>query len=245
MRMNENELFGVIREYSKSYINSLINLFFPHCCIICGIPLMQSEDFLCMHCHATLPRTHFDSLIDNPVERMFYGKAKIEKASSFLYYQRGSEIKKIIYQLKYAGRKEIGEIIGKYMATEISSSGFFDDIDIIIPLPLHRNRLNKRGYNQSEWIAKGISTITHIPINNNIVMRVKDVDSQTHKTTFDRWKNVQQIFSLAQPELIKDMHILLVDDVLTTGATILSCATTIQKAENVKVSVLTLAVAAQ
>jgi ComF family protein len=243
--MNANALVKVIRTHSFSYVTSLINLFFPHCCTICGTPLVHGEEFLCMRCNMNLPRTHFHLLPDNPVERLFWGKMNLERATSFIYYHRGSDSSKIIHQLKYGGRKEIGEVMGRYMATEILPSGFFDGIDVLIPVPLHPKRLRDRGYNQSEWIAKGIANVTKLPIETQVIKRKKHIETQTHKTPFERWENVHQIFALQQPERIEGKHVLLIDDVLTTGATILACASTFSEIKDLKISVLTIAVAGQ
>lgn len=206
---------------------------------------MQGEEFICMHCNVDLPRTDYHLLKDNPIERMFWGKADCVRATSFLFYHRGSEMKKIIRQMKYTGHKEVCEQMGRIMAAEIAPSDFFNDIDLIMPLPLHPKKLKSRGYNQSEWLAKGVAAVTDIPLETKAVSRTKNIETQTHKTPFERWENVENIFSLQQPEKLESKHVLLIDDVLTTGSTALSCMSAFSQVKGVKISLLTFAVAAQ
>lgn len=152
-------------------------------------------------------------------------------------------MRKVIHQLKYAGKKEIGRALGRIMANEMQESNFFDGIDLIIPIPLHPKRLRERGYNQSEWIAKGISDITHLPILTTAVQRTKHIESQTHKTPFERWENVQNIFYCNSPEDLENKHILLVDDVLTTGSTATACMESLSNIKGIKQSFISLSVA--
>jgi ComF family protein len=234
-----------IQKHSKSYISSLINLFFPHCCVVCGTPLVSGEKFLCTKCNIDLPRTHFHLQQDNPVERLFWGKVDICRATSFFYYYRGSDMRMIIHQLKYAGRKEIGRTLGRMMAAELEPSGFFEGVDLILPMPLHPKKLHDRGYNQSEWIAKGLNEVTQLPIDTTHVSRIKHVETQTHKTPFERWENVQQIFTIRKPEEWEGKHVLVVDDVLTTGATAIACMSSFKEVKDIRISFLSLAIAAK
>jgi ComF family protein len=204
---------------------------------------MQGEEFICTSCNMNLPRTNYHLIQDNPVERLFWGRADLVRASSFFFYQRGSDFRKIIHQLKYAGKKEIGEVMGRYMAKEMLSSDFFKDIDIIIPVPLHPIRQRERGYNQSEWIAKGISSVTGLPIDTKKLKRIKHIETQTHKTSFERWENVQHIFKLESPDDLEGKHVLIIDDVLTTGATVAACISNFSTIKDIKISLLTLAIA--
>jgi ComF family protein len=206
---------------------------------------MRGEDFLCTSCLLNLPRTNYHLLPDNPVERLFWGKIPLVRASSYFFYYRGSESRRIIHQLKYGGKKEIGRILGHNMAAELLSSGFFDDIDLLLPIALHSERQHDRGYNQSEWIAKGIAEVTNIAIETKAVKRIKQVETQTHKTPFERWENVQQIFHLEHPQVLENKHVLVVDDVITTGATASAFMESFVAVEGVRISLLTLGVAAQ
>jgi ComF family protein len=178
------------------------------------------------------------------MEKMFWGKIPIERGASYFHYHKGSDYRHIIFRLKYRGQKEIGEEMGRRIATELSVSGFFDDIDLIVPIPLHSKRQRSRGYNQSEWIAKGVSSVTGIPLNTEAVRRGKETETQTSKSAITRWDNVRDVFETIRPDLVAGRHILIVDDVLTTGSTITSCASSIMRAANdVRFSVLTMAMA--
>jgi ComF family protein len=174
---------------------------------------------------------------------MFWGRCVIEKASSFSFYTRGSRMRKLIHNMKYRQRKEIGYELGRLYSASLKSSGFSDDFDLIIPVPLHPSKLRKRGYNQSEYIARGIAEVTNIPVETMCLKRVVGAGTQTKSSRFDRWLNVKGIFKVDRPDKLIGKHILLVDDVITTGSTIESCAIELLKIENVKVSVVALAAA--
>ena len=190
-----------------------------------------------------MPKTNYHLVADNELEKRFWGKFPIERASAYFHYVKGSDFDKILFELKYHGQKEVGEYMGRYMANDLLASGFFNEIDIIVPVPLHKKREKERGYNQSEWIASGISKITGIPVNTNSIKRVEANTTQTRKSLWDRWENVQNLFAVVSSSELQGKHILLVDDVLTTGATIASCASKIMEVRGVRISVLTLAAA--
>lgn len=226
-----------------SWLYSFVSLFFPRCCIICSAPLARGEECLCTCCNINLPRTNLHHREENPVEQLFWGKVALERATSYLYYVKGSDLRKILHPLKYTGQKDIGEVMGRYMAAELSLSNFFDGIDVIIPVPLHQKKQQQRGYNQSEWIARGVAAITTLAVNSSCVIRKKNTETQTSKTVFQRWENVDGIFCVTQPALFVGKHILLIDDVITTGATTMACAAAFESIEGIRISVLTLAVA--
>jgi possible amidophosphoribosyl-transferase len=191
-----------------------------------------------------LPRTGFHLRKDNPVECLFWGRIPVlERASSFLFYRKGSDFRRILHLLKYSGYKELGEVMGRYMAAELVSCGFFDHVDVIVPVPLHKEKQKLRGYNQSEWIARGIASVTGIPLNAKSVIREKNTETQTRKSTFERSENVEGIFNLCDVVCFQGKHVLIIDDVLTTGSTTVACASTLFEVEGVRISVLTLAVA--
>lgn len=227
----------------KEWFDSFISLFFPRCCIICGGPLAKGEEYLCTGCNINLPRTGFHKQKDNPVEQLFWGKVVLERATSFFFYRKGSDFRQILHQLKYGGKKEVGKVMGKYMAAELLPAGFFEGIDVIVPVPLHKKKQRIRGYNQSDWIARGISEVTKIPMDVESVARVKNTETQTRKSAFERWENVEGIFVLHHPEYFFGKHILIIDDVLTTGATAVACVSSFAEIEGVRVSMLTLAIA--
>ncbi len=178
---------------------------------------------------------------DNPVSQLFWGRCLIEKAAAFSFYTKDSRIRKLIHQLKYKGIKEIGSELGRIYGNSLKSSGFLEEIDLIIPVPLHPSKKRQRGFNQSDLISRGISETTGIPMDSDLLVRKTVSKTQTRKSRYDRWTNVQDIFRVTDQDRLKDLHILLVDDVITTGSTIEACTNEILKAENVKVSVVALA----
>lgn len=227
------------------WIHSLLTLLFPRYCTVCDNILRGDEKRLCLKCDINLPRTYYHLQKENNLEKLFWGRIPIERATALFFYNRGSDYKAILHRLKYKNDPGIGSIIGEQMSMEIAASDFFAGIDVIIPVPLHSKKLRKRGYNQSEEIAKGVARATGIPLATTSVKREKNTETQTKKSTFERWENVSGIFVLSQPEQFVGKHILLVDDVLTTGATICAVADAFKEVEGVRFSVLTLAVAQQ
>lgn len=225
----------------KESLGSFVSLFFPHCCVVCGSLLAKGEQCICTACNIRLPRTDYHLQKENPVEQMFWGKIELVKATSFFFYKKGSDFRRILHLLKYGGRKDVGEAMGRYMACELLPSGFFEGIDVIVPVPLHRKKQRMRGYNQSECIAQGISAVTQIPLDIKCISRNKNTATQTRKSTVERWDNVDSIFTLCDSHLLVGKHVLIVDDVLTTGATVVSCASAFNGVDGIRVSVLTLA----
>lgn len=226
----------------NDWFNSFLSLFFPRCCIACNRPLVKGEECLCTLCNMNMPRTELHKYKDNTVEQMFWGKIPLGRATSFFYYRKGNDYQQILHRLKYGGQKEIGEVMGRYMAAELLPFGFFTGVDVLIPVPLHKKKQRLRGYNQSEWIARGVALISDIPIDTESVLRAKNTETQTRKTIFERWDNVDHIFILRHPEHFVGKHILIIDDVLTTGATTVACASAFKGVEGIRISVLTLAV---
>jgi ComF family protein len=190
-----------------------------------------------------IPRTDYHNIRENPVEQLFWGRCKIESAAAFSYYSKGSRIRNLIHNLKYKGIKEIGFELGRIYGLSLKSSAFTESIDIIIPVPLHPAKKRTRGFNQSEIIADGISAATGIKVNSMAVIRTVASSTQTKRTRYERWVNVEGIFSIADPELIRGRHILLIDDVITTGSTMESCINEMLGIEGVKVSVAAIAYA--
>lgn len=232
-------------QFLKDSTDSFVSLFFPSCCPICGLPLPKGEKGLCMKCNLGMPRTNFHLERNNLVEQLFWGKADIERATAYFFYQKGSDYREILQRIKYGDEEELGEVMGAHLAAELLPSGFFDGIDLLVPVPLHAKKLSQRGYNQSAAIAYGIASVTRIPVDVHSVVREMNTETQTQKSPFERWENVDRVFTHRFPELHRGKHILLVDDVLTTGATTIACALAFHAVEDVRVSVLTLAVAQQ
>lgn len=203
--------------------------------------MSPGEEVLCVRCQADLPRVRTVSFEENDIARIFWGLVSIEKGISFFHYTPHSPHSRILFELKYHNHPEVGKTMGRIMAEELKATSFFDGIDLIVPIPLSRKKEQQRGYNQSDWIAWGISETTGIPTDTTSVVRTKSNPSQTTLDHRQRRENVRDIFAVRHPENLEGRHILLVDDVITTGATMLSCAETIARACRVRFSVLSLA----
>ena len=221
----------------------LTDLLFPRLCVVCGDRLIDQEQWICLNCLHHIPRTNFHLAVDNPVARIFYGRVQIEHATSFFYFSKGSKYQTLLHNLKYKGMKELGAEIGKHFAIDLMHSPGFSSIDIVCPVPLHPNKERKRGYNQSWWIASGIAKQMNKELNADNLKRVTATETQTRKSRFERWQNVEGIFELTNPEEFFGKHVLLIDDVVTTGSTLEACANAIVSATDAKVSIATLATA--
>ncbi|MBQ9077749.1 MAG: ComF family protein [Muribaculaceae bacterium] len=226
----------------RLWIEDVLGVIYPNVCEVCGVSLTRGEETLCLHCHVNLPRTNVHRDGFNVIHQRLAGKVPIERAGGYFYYYRESDYAALIHRAKYNGRPVIAERLGERYAREISGDGFFDGVDVIIPVPLHRLRLLRRGYNQSEAIARGVSKVTGLPVGNNLVAR-RGHSSQTRKNSYERWINAQNIYEVIDPGSLQGMHILVVDDVVTTGATLLACCEAIHDAQpSARISVLTLGV---
>ena len=224
-----------------SFWTRLLDLISPRLCVVCGQRLAVSEETLCSKCNLHLPRTGFAS---NPYENLmaktFWGQIPLERAAALFYYEPHAETANILYELKYKNHPEAGLTMGRMTARELQRSGFFEGIDAIVPVPLARKREHQRGYNQSLEIARGVSQITGLPILNKVVRRTAFEGSQTQKSRQERNENVEKVFELADGDSISGKHLLVVDDVVTTGATIIACGKQLTKAGGVRLSVLSL-----
>jgi len=219
-----------------------INIIFPKVCPACGELLVKNESVICTGCLYALPRTDFHLEEDNPVAKTFWGRVRLENATSYYSYQSGSYLRRLIHELKYRGFQEIGEELGRQFGNELKSTAFSES-ELIIPVPLSKNKKIKRGFNQSECIARGLSFSMKKTVNSTAVIKSKNTSTQTKKSRYDRWLNVEDSFKVIDASAIQQKHILLVDDVVTTGATIEACASEILKVPDTKVSVATLGVA--
>lgn len=225
-----------------SGLSGLFHLFFPHRCAVCNRILGTGEEGICLECNLRLPRTGYHRWPDNPLERNFWGKIPLGRASAYFFYRKDAPYRRIIRLLKYSGRKDLGETFGKQMAAELALTGFFDGMDVVVPVPLHPRKLRQRGYNQSECIARGIAAVTGLPLDTTSVTRLKHTGTQTHRSADQRWENVREAFVLRAPERFSHRHVLLVDDVATTTATLTACADAFAPVEGVRISILTLAI---
>ena len=228
----------------KKWIVSFWSLFFPPCCVVCGRVLLDGEAHLCTSCNMDMPRTYFHLQEGNVAEQLFWGRIPIVRAASYFFYTKGSRFKNLLYDLKYHDNKELGYFMGRNMAKELQPTAFFEGIDVILPVPLHPARKRKRGYNQSELIARGVSHVSGVPVDVLSLYREVNSSTQTRKSTFERWENVEKVFALHPSCDFSNKHILLVDDVLTTGSTLVACASLFASYQNVRISVLSLGMAA-
>ena len=222
--------------------DDFLQFFFPDLCLACGQILNKQEKVLCLHCFLHLPRTDFHKDMDNPVSQLFWGRVKIEFAGSYFYFNKGSAYQPLIHKLKYNGRKDVGVEMGKAFGSELRKT-VFSAADVIVPVPLHPKKLKTRGYNQSEMIAKGLSQSLHLPVNTTCLKRGESTETQTRKSRFDRFRNVEGKFLVNEGSAIEGKHIILADDVVTTGSTLEACAIAVLEVSGTKVSILTLAVA--
>ena len=217
-------------------------LFFPRLCLVCGKKMLPEEDVACFPCMSALPRTGLLHTQGNEMEKLFWGRFPIERASSLFFYSREGKVARILAGMKYRGRKDVCFKMGGMLADELLPAGFFEGVDCLIPVPLHPKRLRKRGYNQSEWLAKGIVSQADIPIRTDILYRVRNNETQTRKSAFERWANAERLFGLAPcSDGLKGCHVMLVDDVMTTGATLEACGEALSEVDGIRISVLTLA----
>lgn len=224
-----------------SLLARLIDTLAPRSCTMCGGRLSITEEVICACCNHQLPRTGYSkSAYDNKLVRLFWGRIPIEKGTAFFFYKAHSNTSRLIYQLKYGHHPEIGECLGHIVAAELVQENFFDEITAVVPVPLARQRERERGYNQSREIARGISAETGLPVLDKVIERISFHGSQTQKGRWERNENVEKAFRLLDASPLNNQHILLIDDVITSGATLVAAAKEVLKGENTKVSVLSL-----
>ncbi len=227
--------------YLKNTISSLTNLFFPKLCSGCGNDLFGDEEKLCISCIDKLPVTNFHLHANNPVEKIFWGRLPLVMASSYLYFTKDSLLQHLLHSFKYNGNKDIGFYFGRCMGKAFLQSNRFNGIDALIPLPLHPRKEKKRGYNQATVLCNGIADIMQIPVLTNAVIRPTATETQTHKNRIRRWQNIEGKFLMNDTNSILNKHVVLVDDVVTTGATLESCGQELLRADGVRLSIATLA----
>jgi ComF family protein len=224
--------------------SSISHLLFPHNCMGCATDILNKDHLICSRCFAELPQTGFANVSNNPIEKIFYGRLNISAATASFFYNKNSFVQHLLKQLKYKSNKEVGLFLGNILGQQLLASKRFDDVDFLIPLPLNRKKLHIRGYNQAEIICKGIEQHFNKPIINNVSIRTVFTESQTARNRIDRWQNMDGVFNVQNPQLLENKHILLVDDVITTGATIEGCGQELAKIEGIKISVASVAIAA-
>ena len=228
----------------KEIKESAGHLFFPHICAGCGSDIISEESALCMHCIADLPETNFENYPGNPVEKIFHGRLQLVNAAAQYYFTRESMMQRLMHQFKYKGNKELGYQLGRMMGESLKRSGRFN-IDGLIPLPLFPVKEKRRGFNQAAILCEGIREVMNVPVLYHVVTRPQHTASQTNKGRIERWKNIEGKFELSNPGAVCNKHILLVDDVVTTGATLESCGSELLKAEKVRLGAATLCIASR
>jgi ComF family protein len=232
-----------LRKESLRWVEDLADLFFPQPCAGCDEPVPLGGIPVCQRCLADLPATGFEKQPGNPVEKLFRGRIPLAGACSIFYFTRGSALQSMIHHLKYLNRPDIGHFLGRRMGEALQASGRFRNMEALVPLPLYPQRQKARGYNQAEEIAKGIAEAMQIPVLAGVVERVSRTDTQTRKNRLERWKNVSGSFSVQKEKLLACRQVLLVDDVVTTGATLEACGSALLEVGGLQLGIATLAYA--
>lgn len=227
----------------QRWSSDLVGLLFPNLCNACGTPLFQSESLICTKCLYDLPFTDYHQHAENRVAKQLWGRLPLNGAMAMLYFRKGAKVQNLIHNLKYNGKTDVGIILGDLLGERLKNSSIYQGIDFIIPVPLHQKKLRLRGYNQSTFIAEGVANKLAIPFSEKILIRTISTESQTKKSRYNRYENMKAVFRIDKPEHIIDKHILLVDDVITTGATLEACANTLFENGAAKVSIAALAFA--
>jgi len=225
----------------KNAWQDFTHLFFPALCAGCGTDAVGTAAPLCISCIKELPLTNFHLHAGNPVEKDFWGRININAATALCHFTTGTLIQQLLHQLKYKGHQELGYFLGRLMAASLQQCDRFDGVDVLVPLPLFASRLRKRGYNQSALLCQGMSGVLSVPVLEDAMVRLSATDTQTQKNRIQRWKNMEDRFSVLSPEALAGKHVLLVDDVITTGATLEACGQQLLKMENIKLSIAALA----
>jgi len=231
--------------FVKHLFADAMQLFFPHNCMGCGSDVLSKDSMLCLRCNSSLPYTGYESIENNPIENIFRGRVTIKEAASTFYFSKGHLVQHLIHQLKYKGNKDVGQYLGALMGKTLLQSNRFSNIDYLVPLPLYADKEFKRGFNQSTVICNGISDTMQKPVMNNNVIRQRYTDTQTKKHRAERWENVEGSFAIKDPAKLHGKNVLLVDDVITTGATLEACAQCLQQVPGINISFATLASASK
>jgi ComF family protein len=226
-----------------SLFDDFISLIYPKICLGCNNPLLKHEQCICSICQFHIPKTNHFKTRDNNLQKLFWGKIQLNHAAALYEFVKDGPLQKMIHALKYEENKEVGIYLGKQIAYEIGESVFLKNIDYIITVPLHPKKEKLRGYNQSMCIAKGIQEIMKTEIDSTTLQRTVDTESQTKKNKYSRWVNVGEVFQITDVEKLKNKHILVIDDVVTTGSTLESCVSILQQIKGIKVSIVTIAIA--
>jgi ComF family protein len=225
----------------RQSIQSLLHLFFPHVCAGCGSDIISDKHALCLRCLSNLPITNFYQQAHNPVEQIFYGRLAIRNGAAGYFFTKDSLIQTLLHQLKYKGNQDIGFYMGTLLGGFLANNDRFAEVDALVPLPLNPKREKKRGYNQATALCNGIASVWNKPVIDKVAIRKIYTETQTKKGRITRWENMDGVFAIANPSTIANKHILLVDDVVTTGASLEACGAEILKVPGTTLSIATLA----
>ncbi|MES2515648.1 MAG: phosphoribosyltransferase family protein [Bacteroidota bacterium] len=224
-------------------LQDFLSLIYPRNCVACGNSLFKHEEQVCNYCYVNLPKTNFHKQQRNPVDALFYGRTPLLLASSFYLFTKKGSIQKVLHAIKYKHNKELAVLVGKWYAEDLIYDPIISKADYVIPVPLHAKKMKTRGYNQSEEFAKGLADGLRTALNTSVLTRKEFTETQTKKSKYERWENVEDVFELIAPETFKNKQVVLVDDVITTGATIEACCQLLQQIEGIQISVLSIAYA--
>jgi ComF family protein len=226
----------------KEIKDSVLHLLFPHVCTGCGSDILNEETVLCIKCMDAMPETNFELHQNNPVEKLFWGRLPLTGATAQFYFTKESLMQHLMHQFKYKGNKDLGFQLGRLMGTRLKNTNRFSTIDALVPLPLFPAKEKRRGYNQATVLCDGMAEAMGIPVLDKVITRPQHTETQTKKGRIERWKNMEGKFILSKPDAISNKHLLLVDDVVTTGATVEACGAELLKTDNVKLSLACLCV---
>lgn len=221
----------------------MLNLFFPNVCRGCQNELVEGETVICTYCSHALPLTNFHKTNSDQLKKLFYGRIAVEHATALFYYQKKSVGQKFIHALKYKGAQEIGTFFGDWLGEELADNPLYQNVDLVIPVPLHRKKLRKRGYNQVENFGKAIAKKINKPYEDKVLIKITPTQSQVFKDRLTRIFSQKEVFAVQNIEKLNHKHVLLVDDIVTTGTTLEACSQQLQKATNLKISMATIGIA--
>ncbi len=224
-------------------LNALINLFFPKVCYACVSFLSDNEDVVCVSCRHNLPVTNFHFDNNDTVSKTLRGRIKIEHGTALFRYEKKGSVQQLIHNLKYKGHEHIGELLGDWLGGELQTIDAYNSIDVVIPVPMHDKKLKKRGYNQVTKFGQQIALALNASFVDDALVKITNTISQTKKTRISRWNTNNELFALKNISKVEGKHILLVDDIITTGATIEACCSVLNQAKNIKISIATMAIA--
>ncbi len=222
-------------------LKNIYNLFYPEVCLCCQEHLTSNEQVICITCRHDLPLTNLSRENNNLVEKSFYGRIPVENATALFYFFKKGNVQELIHALKYKNQQQVGTVLGNWLGDEILDSGRFSNVDCIVPVPLHKKKLKSRGYNQVTTFGESLANKLNFPFEENVLKRVSFTNTQTKKLRLDRWKNVEELFFVEDNAAMENKHILLIDDIITTGATLEACWKAFEKTKNIKISIACMA----